>query len=121
MVIVDRDRLAGSRPRAEEVEHPLDQVRGGVRVVGRQRAVGEIVLVAGAEEQFGVAGLPGKLASGVTVARAGEDRIGIRPVHLHRHPAAGWHLRTVFAKLGISCRGELRRALPGLAEVAGPA
>jgi len=33
------------------------------------------------------------LASGVNVAVADEDRIGIRPVHLHRHPAAGRHLR----------------------------
>ena len=34
---------------------------------------------------------------------------------------AGWHLRTVFAKLGISSRKELRQALPDLAEVAVPA
>ena len=93
VVILDRDRLAGCRPRAEEVEHPLDQVRGGVRVVGRQRVVGEIVLVAGVEEQFRLAGLPGEVASGVNVALAHEDRIGIRPVHLHQHPAGGRHLR----------------------------
>jgi DNA-binding CsgD family transcriptional regulator len=34
---------------------------------------------------------------------------------------AGWHLRQVFAKLGISSRKELRQALPDLAEVAVPA
>jgi len=34
---------------------------------------------------------------------------------------AAWHLRTVFAKLGIGNRRERRRALPGLAEVAVPA
>jgi hypothetical protein len=34
-------------PRTEEVEHPLDQDCGGIRVVRRQGAVGEIVVVAG--------------------------------------------------------------------------
>jgi len=34
---------------------------------------------------------------------------------------AGWHLRTVVAKLGIGSCGELRQVLPGLAGVAGPA
>ena len=34
---------------------------------------------------------------------------------------AGWRLRKVFAKLGISSRKELRQALPDLAEVAVPA
>jgi hypothetical protein len=38
--------LAGTRP-AEEAEHSLSQERGGVRIVRRQRAVGEIVLAAG--------------------------------------------------------------------------
>jgi ATP/maltotriose-dependent transcriptional regulator MalT len=33
----------------------------------------------------------------------------------------GWHMRTVFAKLGIGSRSGLRQALPGLAEVAWPA
>jgi hypothetical protein len=63
--------------------------------------------------------LPSELASGVNVALAHEDPIGIRPVHLH--PAAGWHLLTVLAKPAISCRGEFPRALAGLAGVAGPA
>jgi hypothetical protein len=44
-------------------------------------------LVAGVEEQFCVLGLPGELAGGVDVALAGEDRVGVHPVHLHRHPA----------------------------------
>jgi DNA-binding CsgD family transcriptional regulator len=34
---------------------------------------------------------------------------------------AGWHLRTVFAKLGISSRNGLRQTLPDLVEVAVPA
>ena len=38
-------------PRAEEVKHPLYQECGGVRVTGRQRAVGEIALVTGVEKQ----------------------------------------------------------------------
>src|SRR5579864_327128 len=72
--------------RAEEVEHPLDQQRGRAGVVRRQRAVGKVVLVAGVEEQFGVLGLLDDLAGGVDVALAHEDRIGVHPVYLHRHP-----------------------------------
>ena len=42
---------------AEEVEHPLDEESGGVRVVRRQRAVGEEVLLTGIEKQLSVLGL----------------------------------------------------------------
>jgi hypothetical protein len=42
---------------AEEVEHPLGEECGGVRVVRRQLAVGEKVLFAGVEEQLCVLGL----------------------------------------------------------------
>ena len=70
----------------EEVQDALGEQRGGVRVVGRQRAVRELVLVAGVEEQLRVLGLLDELAGGVDVALAGEDRGGVHPVHLHRHP-----------------------------------
>src|SRR5580693_7507830 len=69
-------------PRAEEAEHPLDQQGGGVPVVGRQRAVGEIVLIAGIEEQFPVLGLLHKLPRSVDIALADEDRISVHPMHL---------------------------------------
>src|ERR1017187_8878816 len=84
--------LPGARPvqagltRAEEGEDPLDQEGGGVRVVGRQRAVGEVVLVAGVQEQLCVLGLLDELAGGVNVAFADEDRVAIHPVHLHWPP-----------------------------------
>jgi 4-carboxymuconolactone decarboxylase len=72
--------------RTEEVEHAPGEQCGGIGVVGRQRAVGEVVLVAGVEEQLGVLGLLDEVTGGVDVAFADEDWVGVHPVHLHRHP-----------------------------------
>jgi hypothetical protein len=62
---VTRDRSAGELAPgfldpAEEVEHPAGEEHRGCRIVRRQRAVGEVVLITGVEEQLGVVdGLPG--------------------------------------------------------------
>src|SRR5215813_9090799 len=71
---------------AEEVEDALGEEGGGVWVVGGERAVGEVVLVAGVEEQLGVLGLADQLAGGVDVAFAGKDGVGVHPVDLRRQP-----------------------------------
>ena len=78
-------RRAGITYRALRKSSTRREQCGGIGVVGRQRAVGEVVLVAGVEEQLRVFGLPGELTGGVDVALAGEDRVGVHPVHLHRH------------------------------------
>ena len=70
---MDRDQPVPGRLElvgAEEVEDALGEEGGGVGVVGGQRAVGEVVLVAGVEEQLGVLGLAVELAGGVDVAFA---------------------------------------------------
>jgi hypothetical protein len=56
---VTRDRSAGELAPgfldpAEEVEHPAGEEHRGCRIVRRQRAVGEVVLITGVEEQLGV-------------------------------------------------------------------
>src|SRR5437016_2911212 len=69
--------VEGSRlPRGQEIEHPLPQEGGCVRVVGRQRAIGEVVLVARVEEQLAVLGLLDERAGGVDVALIDEVRVG---------------------------------------------
>src|SRR5580700_8104264 len=71
---------------AEEVEHAPGEQCGGIGIIGRQRAVGEVVLVAGVEEQLRVLGLLDELTGGVDIALAGEDRVGVHPVYLRWHP-----------------------------------
>ena len=44
------------------------------------------MLVAGVEEKFSVVGLIDEREGGVEVALAGEDRVGVHPVHLRWHP-----------------------------------
>ena len=43
--------------------------------------------VPGIKEQLCILGLVNELTGGVDVALADEDRIGIHPVYLHRHPS----------------------------------
>jgi len=71
-------------PGPEEVEHSLNEEGGGGRVVRRQRAVGEIVLVARVEEQLCILGLVNKLAGGVNVALETEEGVSVHPVDLDR-------------------------------------
>jgi hypothetical protein len=59
----------------QEVEHALSQQRGRVGVVRGQARVGEVVLVAGIEEQLRVLGRGDELARGVDVAFA-DDLVG---------------------------------------------
>src|SRR3954447_13709540 len=73
-------------PRSKEIEHPLLQECGGVRVVRRQGAVGEVVLVAGIEKQLRVLGLLDERASGVDVTLIDEEWVGIHPMYLYRYP-----------------------------------
>jgi hypothetical protein len=55
-------------PCLEEVEDPLGKKCGGVRVVRRQGAIGEIVLIAGIKEQLCVLGLINEFTGGVAPA-----------------------------------------------------
>src|SRR5438105_10018893 len=73
---------ARSSDAGEELQHSLGQQRGRVRVVGGQRVVGEIVLVAGVEEQLGVVHLLDDLARRLHVSLADEDRVIVHAVDL---------------------------------------
>jgi hypothetical protein len=100
------------------IEHaPGEEGRGG-RVVRRQRAIGEVVLVAGVEEQLPVRGLADELPGGVDVPLAHEDRVRVHAVHLHRYPG-----RPGRAELGHRDAGKEQqraaRARPVLRQVLG--
>jgi len=106
-------------PAAEEVEHPLCEQRGGGRVVGGQRAVGEIVLVAGVEEKLRVVRLGDQGAGSVDVALVDEERIRVHPMHLHRHPVRPGGAERVDRDAGVEqqrtarTRPRLRKFLGG--------
>jgi hypothetical protein len=70
---------------AEEGQHPLGEERGCGRVVGGQGGVGEVVLVAGVEEQLRVLRLLHERPRGIAVALVDDDRVGLHPVHLDRN------------------------------------
>jgi len=74
-----------ARP-GQEAEHPLGHQCRRLRVVGGQRAVGEVVRVAGVEEELAVLGLVDQRPGGLDVALVDEDRVGVHPVDLHRDP-----------------------------------
>src|SRR4249920_2024439 len=67
---------------AEEVEHPAGQECSGLRIVGRQRAVGEVVLITGVEEQLGVVDGRDDLPGRVNVSLPDEDRVRVHAVDL---------------------------------------
>jgi len=66
----------------EEVEHPAGEERSGLRVVRRQRAVGEVVLITGVEEQLGVVDVGDDLPSRVDVSLPDEDGVRVHAVDL---------------------------------------
>ncbi len=68
----------------QELEHSPGEQRGRIRVVRRERAVGEVVLVAGVQEELRVLDLLHDLAGGVDVALADEDRVVVHAVDLDR-------------------------------------
>ena len=70
---------------AQERQGSLQQQGGGPRVVRGQRVVGEVVVVAGIEEQFCVLGLGHQGTRGVDIALVDEYIVGVDPVNLHRH------------------------------------
>jgi hypothetical protein len=77
---VTRDKSAGGLAPglldpAEEVEHPAGEERRGRRIVRRQRAVGEVVLITGVEEQLGVVDGRDDLPGRVNVSLPDEDRV----------------------------------------------
>ncbi len=61
------------------------QEPGRLRDVGRQRTVGEVVLVALVEKQLGALRRLDERSGGVQVALTREDRVGVHAVHLHRY------------------------------------
>ncbi len=80
--LTDQARVPpSSEPR--ERDRPPRQQPGGLRVVGRQRAVREKVPVPGVQEQFGGRGLRDQRAGGVGVL--GEEGVVLHRVHLYRH------------------------------------
>src|ERR687897_889778 len=72
------------RDLVEEGQHTFCEQRCGVFVVRRQAGVGEQVLLAGIEEQFGVRGRRDQSAGCVEVAFVDEELVGIHPVNLDR-------------------------------------
>src|SRR6202011_146988 len=67
----------GSRlSRDEGIRQPVPQESGSVRVVRWQRAVREVVLVTGVEEELPILGLIDQCTGGVDVALADEERVG---------------------------------------------
>ena len=84
---VTRDRTVGGLARgfldpAEKVEHSAGEERSGRRIVRRQRAVGEVVLITGVEEQLGVVDGCDDLPGRVNVALPDEDRVRVHAVDL---------------------------------------
>ena len=69
----------------EERERPLGEQLRRALVVAREARVGEVVLVAGVEEELRVLGCLDQLASRVDVALADEDRVLVHPVDLRRN------------------------------------
>ena len=104
--------------RSEEPEHPLGEQCRRVRVVGRQRAVGEQVLVAGVDEQLGVVGLL-RPALGRRRCRPRRRRTGRRPCR-GSAPAPRWArpIRTPRPAAGVEeqCAPRPR---PGLRQLLG--
>jgi hypothetical protein len=80
------DRDSGLAPRfldpAEEVEHPAVEERSDLRVVQRQRAVGEVVLITGVEGQLGVVDGRDDLPGRVNVSLPDEDQVRVNAVDL---------------------------------------
>src|ERR1700749_2792544 len=72
----------------QELQRAADDQRGGARVVARQRAVGEQVLVTRVGEQLGKLGTDDghQFAGGLKVALVGEVRVVVHAVDLHRDP-----------------------------------
>ena len=68
----------------QELKHSDGQERGRIRVVRRQRAIGEVVLIPGVQEKLRVLDLLHNLAGGVDVALADEDRVIVHSVDLGR-------------------------------------
>ena len=86
---VGADAFFGSDA-VQELEHPLGEQRGGLRVVRGKRAVREVVLVARVEEELRVLDLLDDLAGGLDVTFANEDRVVVRAVDLDRDAVRPW-------------------------------
>src|SRR4029078_432389 len=69
----------------EELQHALCHELRGRRVVRGQRAVREVMLVAGVEEELRAVDLVHELAGGVDAALADEDRVVVHAVDLDRN------------------------------------
>src|SRR5215210_1511734 len=77
-----RSERSSSDP-LEKLENSAREQRGRRRVVRRQGAVGEVVLIARVQEQLGVRNGGSDLARGVDVALTREDRVVLHAVDLY--------------------------------------
>src|SRR5438309_5458114 len=90
--LLQRNLAEGARSSdaGEELKHSLGQHCGRLRVVGGERVVGEVVLIAGVQEELSVLDLLDDLAGGLDVSLAHEDRVVVHSMDLDGNALWPW-------------------------------